>query len=127
MWRSSERTAGATFLDREARIGAIRSAAERLRSRHTEVRRVVLFGSLARGLAGPRSDADLLIEVTSSTHQQIRDRSSEILEALRPLPCPVDLIVVTSEEMLSRAASFGVVREALLYGIDLLGPMSPSR
>jgi predicted nucleotidyltransferase len=121
MRRPSERTAGATFLDREARIAAIRAAAERLRSRRPEVRRVVLFGSLAHGLAGPRSDADLLIEVASSAHAELRNRIPEMLEGLQPLPCPVDLFILTSEELQRREASIGVVRVALEHGIDMLG------
>ena len=44
-----------------------------------------------------------------------------MLRALRPLPCPVDLFVLTSEE-LDRYAREGhpLVREALEHGRDLL-------
>ncbi len=87
---------------------------------------MLLFGSLAHGLAGPRSDADLLIEVVSSSRAELRDRIPEMLEALRPLPCPVDLFILTTEELASPAASIGVVREALERGIDLLDLTPPT-
>lgn len=126
MRRSSGSSAGVYFLDREARLAAIRAATGRLRHRRPEVRRVLLFGSLAHGLAGPRSDADLLIEVVSSSRAELRDRIPEMLEALRPLPCPVDLFILTTEELASPAASIGVVREALERGIDLLDLTPPT-
>lgn len=86
------------------------------------MRRVILFGSLVRGPAGPRSDADLLVVVATSAHREPRDRVPEMRAALRPLPCPADLIVLRSEELQDPEASIGVVREALRSGIDLLGP-----
>lgn len=85
------------------------------------IRRVVLFGSLAHGIPTPRSDADLLIVVDRSEQPEPRDRIPEMLRALRPLPCPVDLVVVTAEE-LERHTGEGhpLLREALAHGEDLL-------
>lgn len=86
------------------------------------IERVVLFGSLAAGIATPRSDADLLVVVRDSDRQP-RDRIPEVLAALSPLPCPVDLFVLTADEF-ERALTEGspLVREALAHGRELLAP-----
>ncbi len=119
-WRSSI-SAGASCLDREARIRAVRAAAARAAARVPSIRRVVLFGSFARGIPTPRSDADLLVILDSSPNREPRDRVPAILRALSPLPCPLDLFVVTIEEVeRGRADGSPLLREALAVGIDLL-------
>lgn len=121
MPRSSATSAGATYLDRAHRIEEVRQAARRARERLPTITRVVLFGSLATGEATPRSDADLLIVVTDSPHARPADRIPDMLRALSPLPCPLDLLVVTADE-LARARGKGdpLVREAVAGGLDLL-------
>ena len=85
------------------------------------LRRLVLFGSLAAGTPTPRSDADLLAVVTLSPHEHAMDRLPEVLAALAPLPCAVDVFVMTESE-LDRARRDGdpLVREALENGVELL-------
>ena len=83
--------------------------------------RVVLFGSLVAGIPTPRSDADLMVVVSSSPVLEPRDRVPEVLRALSPLPCPVDVFVLTTEEV----ERFGNQRSPLLRvvssdGVDLL-------
>ncbi len=117
----SSSTAGATYLDKDARIGALRLAARRAAERVPAIRRVRLFGSLVAGIATPRSDADLVVVVESSHHAESRDRIPEILRALSPLPCPVDLFVLTEAEV-ERLSAEGspLLRVALDTGLDLL-------
>jgi uncharacterized protein len=121
MRHSSSSSAGADYLDKETVIRALRDAASRASQRMLSIRRVVLFGSLAAGTPTPRSDADLLVVVGRSAHAQPRDRIPELLEALAPLPCDVDLFVLTERE-LARAVASGapLVRTALSTGVDLL-------
>jgi predicted nucleotidyltransferase len=59
----------------------------------TEPERVVLFGSYARGEAGPDSDLDLLVVVRGVTHP--RQESTRKCRALRGLLVPIDVIVAT--------------------------------
>jgi predicted nucleotidyltransferase len=119
--RSSSTSAGATYFDRERRLDELRLAATRARGRNPAIRRVVLFGSLAAGTATPRSDADLLIIVDCAEHPEGRDRVSDMLAALSPLPCPIDLVVLTGEEFeRARQEQAPILREALSHGIDLL-------
>jgi predicted nucleotidyltransferase len=84
-----------------------------------EIRRVLLFGSLVSGVPTPRSDADLLVEVSESAHAEPRDRVPELLGAFQPLPCPLDLFVLTSEEMERLGPSSPLVRLALATGLDI--------
>jgi predicted nucleotidyltransferase len=117
----SSTSAGATYLNRAARIEELRSAARRARERHAAIQRVVLFGSLASGTPTPRSDADLLVVVESSPHDNPRDRIPELLQALSPLPCPLDLFVLTREELNNACREDSpLVRTALANGQDLL-------
>lgn len=77
----------------------IRAAAERIVGAARGPARVILFGSHARGDAGPDSDLDLLvIDKYDSGHfeEMIRLRA-----ALPPLGVPVD-IVVLGEELVAR-------------------------
>jgi len=116
----SSTSAGATYLNRPARLEELRGAVQRARERVPEIVRVRLFGSLVSGIPTPRSDADLLIEVSSSAHARPRDRIPDMLTALSPLPCPVDLFVLTSTEVeAARASDSPLLHEILSNGVDL--------
>src|SRR5207247_689463 len=94
-------------------------------STNTTFRRVTRTGSLP---ATPRSDADILIVVKTSEYGRPADRLPDMLRALAPLPCPVDLFVLTREEFeTARRDGAPVVREALASGIDLLAPAPEPR
>jgi len=82
---------------------------------------VILFGSLVSGTPTPRSDADLLVVVAESAHREPRDRMPELVRAMRPLPCPVDVFVLTTEELAEHTANgHPLLREVLEHGRDLL-------
>ena len=69
----------------------------------------------------PRSDADLLAVVAESEQREPRDRVPAMRRALKPLPCPVDLFVLTEQELdWHRGEGNPLVREALNHGRDLL-------
>jgi len=82
---------------------------------------VLLFGSLQTGGATPRSDADVLVVLDQSEHTDPRQRIPDILRAMAPLPCPIDLFVVTVEELdRARRTRDPVAVLALESGLDLL-------
>ena len=108
-------------LDRGARVEAIRRAACRAAEWMPAVRRVVLYGSLVTSAPMLRADAVLLVEVTTSTHAEPRDRVAGMIRVLGPLPCHVDLFVLTSEEIARFSAEGSpLLRTILNDGINLV-------
>ena len=80
--------------------------------------RIILFGSHARGEAGPDSDVDLLV-VMSITGSK-REKRLEIGMALHDLRLPTDIIVTTPEEFAWRKEIPGTIeRPAALEGTVL--------
>ena len=82
--------------------------------------RVILFGSVARGEAGPDSDIDLL--VSAPTSERFYDRLASVRRLLRPVAAglPVSPIVLTPAEIdvrVRRGDQF--VKEILSSGVDL--------
>lgn len=61
-------------------------------------RRIILFGSRARGDHRSDSDLDLFIEMEVDPATPPRERSRRVRSAFSPYPCAMDLIVYTPEE-----------------------------
>lgn len=59
--------------------------------------RIVVFGSHARGEAGPDSDLDLFIEM--ATPRRPPERAIEVSEVFGLRPWPMDIVVYTPEEV----------------------------
>ena len=71
--------------------------------------RVILFGSQARGEAGPHSDLDLLV-----VEPTVDDRFGEIVRlqrVLAPLRLPADVVVVSA----AHVEEWGDVRSTMLH------------
>lgn len=80
--------------------------------------KIILFGSHARGQAGPDSDVDLLIVMPVEGPK--RRKATEIDGALADRTIPLDLIVVTPEEFERARHQIGsVLRPAALEGLVL--------
>ncbi len=90
---------------------AITIMVERLRlALHPQ--RIILFGSHARGTAGPDSDIDLLVVCA-----KVDDTMAAMVEALRlfpDLPVPKDILVTDPQRLLRRAALPHTVEHAAL-------------
>jgi uncharacterized protein len=69
--------------------------------------RVILFGSHARGEAGPDSDIDMLVVLPVDGSK--REKRIEIRLALRDLHAATDIIVTTPEEYAWRKDIVGTV------------------
>lgn len=77
--------------------------------------RIILFGSHARGTAGPDSDVDLLIVMPVNGSK--REKQVEIRVALHDIRVAKDVIVVRPDEVERRRDIPGtIVRPALLEG-----------
>ncbi|MGH7461232.1 MAG: nucleotidyltransferase domain-containing protein [Longimicrobiales bacterium] len=59
--------------------------------------RIILFGSVARGEAGPDSDIDLLVIKSNVAHR--RKLAQEIRLKMFGVPVPVDVMVVIPEDL----------------------------
>ena len=87
--------------------------------------RVILFGSHARGEAGPDSDVDLLVVMPVQGSR--REKQIEIRVALHGVPIPIDVIVTSPEDFAWRKEVVGTieypaVREGkLLYAREYPG------
>ncbi len=78
--------------------------------------RVILFGSRARGDAGPDSDVDLLVVMPDGIEDE-RRVTVEIRRLLRDMPVAKDVVVTTPEEIERRGDLVGtVLRPALREG-----------
>jgi predicted nucleotidyltransferase len=93
---------------------AIAEMVERIVGRfHPE--RIILFGSHARGTAGPDSDVDLLVVMHANGSK--RARAVEIYGLLAGMGVPKDVMVVTPEEFeLYRDVPGTVIRTACREG-----------
>ena len=76
--------------------------------------RVILFGSLARGDAGKRSDLDLIVVLDAPG--RFLDRVGLVDDALRDRDVPLDLLVYTSDEFAELSRSRAFLRRALREG-----------
>jgi predicted nucleotidyltransferase len=73
-------------------------------------KQIILFGSHARGEAGPDSDVDLL--VVTPVQGAVRDMRLEIRAALGDVPFPLDVLVATPEEFAWRKEVVGTIEWA---------------
>lgn len=80
--------------------------------------RIILFGSAARGEAGPHSDVDVLVVAPEGAHR--RKTSQAIYRGLLGLGVSVDVVVATPSDLEDYRESPGLVyREALRDGKEL--------
>lgn len=76
---------------------------------------IILFGSHARGTAGPDSDVDLLVVMPVSGSK--RKKAVEIHRILAGVGLPKDVIVVTPEDIeMDRDIPGTLIRPALMEG-----------
>ncbi len=93
---------------------ALRRAVDCIATRfHPE--KIILFGSRARGQGGSDSDADLLVVMAVDGSK--RQQAVQIDLALEGIPIPIDLIVVTPEDVQKYRDTMGtIIHEAVREG-----------
>src|SRR5208337_950790 len=69
--------------------------------------RIILFGSAARGNAGPDSDVDLLVVMPVEGSR--REKAVEIGVAVNDIPVPKDIVVTTPEDFEWRKEIVGTI------------------
>ncbi|MEX0815618.1 MAG: nucleotidyltransferase domain-containing protein [Dongiaceae bacterium] len=94
--------------------GQIRKMVDRI-VRRFDPERIILFGSHARGAAGPDSDVDLLVVMPVKGSKS--EKEIEIGVALHDIRLPKDIIVTTPEDFEWRRKVPGTIeRPAALEG-----------
>ena len=97
-------------MPRNAKTTAARAHIDRMVKRIVKKfhpKRVILFGSHARGDAGPDSDVDLL--VVMDFEGTARDKALEIRQALHDILVPKDVIVTRPEDFAWRKDVVGTI------------------
>ena len=89
-------------------------------SKRYAVRRMILFGSRARGTPHRYSDVDLIIVRTKFRRRNIVDRASPLYMEC-DLDLPVDFLCYTPEEFDELSKRPSIVREALREGVPIPG------
>lgn len=74
--------------------------------------RIVLFGSRARGTAGPDSDIDLMILMPNGTHR--RHTAQKLRREIQGIGAPYDLVVATPFDLERYGNSPGLIYRDIL-------------
>ena len=117
MQSSSSSSVRVYWLDRNEAVRRVRQAVEALKRQHTEIERVILFGSLVRGDAVPGSDADIMIVLSEST---LPWRDRRVRYTPENVGMDMDVFAYTQaelEDLLRSGNSF--VSSALRDGMEL--------
>ncbi len=85
---------------------AVNKMARRIAARFNPDR-IILFGSHARGTAGPDSDVDLLVVMRVEGSK--REKQLDVRMALRDIRVPVDVIVTRTEDFAWRKDVVGTI------------------
>ena len=80
--------------------------------------RIILFGSAARGQAGPDSDIDLLVVMPDGTHR--RHTAQRLYGMIRNVGVPFDLLVATPSDLEKHRQNIGLIYSSILReGIEV--------
>jgi predicted nucleotidyltransferase len=109
--------ASSRFVDQAEVIEALRPYAQRLKAQFDEVAAVYLFGSFATGTATPRSDADIVVEISSGDAYLRKQVWEAAMGIFMDAPVPVDLFVMSSVELAEgRGVASRVAQEGMQLG-----------
>ena len=75
-------------------------------------RRIILFGSAARGQAGPRSDLDVMVVMPEGVHR--RRTAQDIYQRLSGIGVSVDLVVATESDLRKHKNTIGLIYRTVL-------------
>jgi predicted nucleotidyltransferase len=88
-------------------------------SKEYPLRRMILFGSQAKGTAGKHSDIDLILVSDKFRGIKRLDRSPPLYLKWN-LSYPVDILCYTPEEFERKKKFVGIVQEAIKEGVKLI-------
>jgi len=74
--------------------------------------RIILFGSAARGEAGPESDIDVMVVMPEGTHR--RHTAQHLYRSIRGVTTPFDVLVATPDDLERHRHNPGLVYRDIL-------------
>lgn len=74
--------------------------------------RIILFGSAARGQAGPDSDIDVMVVMPDGTHR--RHTAMDLYQRLSGISVAVDIVVATPTDLEKHKDTIGLIYRAVL-------------
>lgn len=81
-------------------------------------KRIILFGSGARGKMGPHSDLDLLVVMPDGVHR--RETTDKIYLGLWDFDFATDILVVTEKDVIKYGSNpYMIIHTALKEGLEL--------
>ena len=104
----------ARFLDKERIIEKLSKIARSAKSKDTNIKEIVLFGSIVNNTYTSMSDADILI-VLFEDHTRFMDRIPKFLLLFANAPVPVDVFPYTEKEV----QTVPIARKAIAEGLIL--------
>lgn len=97
----------------------LRKIAKKLKEENPNVDKILLFGSLARKEATPKSDADILV-ILKDDERRFIDRIPDFLEYFRLMGMGVDIFPYTRQEVNSMMAEGNyLLKRAVREGIEM--------
>ena len=114
MLRRSSILQRARFLDKERVIEKLSKIARRAKSKDTNIKEIVLFGSIVNNTYTSMSDADILV-VLHEDHTRFMDRIPKFLLLFANAPVPVDVFPYTEKEV----QTVPIARKAMAEGLIL--------
>lgn len=74
--------------------------------------RIILFGSAARGQAGPDSDIDVMVVMPDGTHR--RHTAMDLYQRLSGISAAVDIVVATPTDLEKHKDTIGLIYKKVL-------------
>jgi len=74
--------------------------------------RIILFGSAARGEAGPESDIDVMVVMPEGTHR--RHTAQHLYRSIRGVTTPFDVLVATPDDLERHRDNPGLIYHDIL-------------
>jgi len=110
------------YRDKDGIIQSLKECASEAIEGSEDIRKIILFGSMARGDYGLYSDADVLIILNESKYGRYFERIPEFLDYFLDSKVPVDIFPYTVDEIeRMRKRGNALITRALREGVVLAG------
>ena len=100
----------ALFVDKDKLIEKVKSISEDLKAKFNYVKKIVLFGSLAKGKQRSTRDVDLIVIVSELDKDNFWDIYGELYNFIaEKIDMGIDLLIMTEKHFENKRKNFGEV------------------